>query len=174
MRCAQMPPPSPSPPANPPANDSTNPSPHRLRRNRHDYDKSGGRRYRGSVDEERVLLGERKCYGRGGARRRYGRGRRQARGSERRMTTLGGAEALRRGAGDSVTGVSDGRCQEPSAGPLLWAGGVTGVADRCRDNRCPGRRGKRWSHGRSRAASPEGRAPALPEEDRRHCRRGRR
>ena len=66
------------------------------------------------------------------------------------MTTLGGAEALRRGAGDSVKGVSDGRCQEPSAGPLLWAGGVTGVADRWRDNRCPGRRRKRWSHGRGR------------------------
>ena len=102
LRWAQTPPPSPSPPATPPTNDSTNPSPHRLRRNRHDYDKSGGRRYRGSVDEERVLLGDRKCYGRGGARRRYRRGRRQARGGERRMTTLGGAEALRRG-------VSDGR-----------------------------------------------------------------
>ena len=61
-------PPSPSPPANPPTNESTNPSPHRLRRNRHDFVKSGRRRYHGSVDEDRVLLGERKCYGRGGAR----------------------------------------------------------------------------------------------------------
>ena len=78
LRWAQPPPPSPSPPANPPTNDSTNPSPHCLRRNRDDYDKSGGRRYRGSIDAERVLLGERNCYGRGVARRRYRRGRRQA------------------------------------------------------------------------------------------------
>ena len=80
------------------------------------------------------------------------------------MTTLGGAEALRRRAGDSVTGVSDGRCQEPCAGPLLWAGGVTGVADRWRDNRCPGRRGKRWSHGR-------GREQHRRRSERRHYRR---
>ena len=87
------------------------------------------------------------------------------------MTTLGGAEALRRGAGDSVIGVSDGRCQEPSAGPLLWAGGVTGVADRWRDNRCPGRRGKHWSHGEvessiaggASAGITGGRSQALPE-----------
>ena len=54
------------------------PSPHCLRRNRDDYDKSGGRRYGGSIDAERVLLGERNCYGRGVARRRNRRGRRQA------------------------------------------------------------------------------------------------
>ena len=119
MRWAQTPPSLPSPLANPPTNDSTSPPPQRLRRNRHDYDKSGGRRYCGNVDEERLLLGERKCYGRGNAWSRYRRGRRQAREGERRMTTIVGAETLRRGAGDSVTGVSDGRCQEPSAGPLL-------------------------------------------------------
>ena len=78
LRWLQPPPPSPSPLANPPTKDSTNPSPHRLCRNRDDYDKSGGRRYRGSIDAERVLLGERNCYGRGVARRRYRRGRRQA------------------------------------------------------------------------------------------------
>ena len=62
------------------------------------------------------------------------------------MTTLEGVEAVRRGLGDSVTGVSDGRCQEPSAGPLLSSGGMTGGADRRCDYRCRGRRGKQRSH----------------------------
>ena len=74
---------------------------------------------------------------------------------------------LRTGARGGVTGGGDGRRQEASAGPLLSGGGVTGGADRCRDDRCRGWRGKRRSHGRGREqASPEGRAPALPEEDR--------
>ena len=56
-----------SPPADPLAIDSTDPAPHRRRRNRYYYAKSGGRRYRGSVDVELLLLGERKCYGSGSA-----------------------------------------------------------------------------------------------------------
>ena len=63
------------------------------------------------------------------------------------MNTIRGAEMLWKGAGDSITGWSDGRCQEPSPGPIVCGGGVTGEADRWRDNRSPGRRGKRWSHG---------------------------
>ena len=79
-----------------------------------------------------LLLGERKCYGRGGG----------------------------------VTGGSYGRRQEASAGPLLSSGGVIGGADRRRDDRCRGRRGKHRSQGRGREqALPEGRAPAIPEED---------
>ena len=66
------------------------------------------------------------------------------------MNSIGGAEMLWRGAGDSITGRSDGRCQQPSPGPLLWGGGVTGEADHWPDNRCPGQRGKRWSHGSGR------------------------
>ena len=119
----------------------------------------------------------------GGARRRYRRGRAVAipegaaagvRG-QRRTTTLGRAEALGKGAGDSVTRGGDGRRQGASAGLLLPGGGVTGGADRRHDDCCRGRRGKRRSHGRGRElASPEGRAPALPEEDRRVYWRGRR
>ena len=88
---------------------------------------------------ELLLLGERKCYGRGGG----------------------------------VTGGGDGRRKEASTGPLLSSGGVTGGADRRRDDRCRGQRGKHRSHGRGREqASPEGRAPAIPEEDRHdYCRR---
>ena len=65
LRWTQPPPPSPSPPANPPTDDSTNPSPHRLRRNRDEYYKSGGCRYRSSVEGDLLILGERMCYGRG-------------------------------------------------------------------------------------------------------------
>ena len=86
------------------------------------------------------------------------------RGDVSRSTTVGGAEVLQKGRG-GVTGGGDGRRQEASAGPLLSGGGVTGGADRRRDNRCRGRRGKCRSHGR-------GRAPALPEEDRRDYWRG--
>ena len=80
------------------------------------------------------------------------------------MNPIGGAEMLWRGAGDSITGGSDGRWQEPSPGPLLWGGGVTGEADRWRGNRCPGRRGKRWSHG-------SGREQHRRRGERRHYRR---
>ena len=90
------------------------------------------------------------------------------------MTTLGGAETLRRGPGDRVTGVSNGRYQEPSSGPLLSSGVVTRGADCRRDNRCRGRSGKRRSHGSGRErVSPEGRAPAIPDQDRRDYCRGR-
>ena len=76
------------------------------------------------------------------------------------------AEVLRKGASGGVTRVGDGRRQEARGGPLRLGGGVTGGADRWRDDRYCGRRGKRRSHGRVREqASPEGRAPALPEED---------
>ena len=87
---------------------------------------------------------------------------------QRRKTILGRAEALGKGAGDSVTGGGDGRRQVASTRLPLSGGGVTGGADRRHDGRCRGRRGKRRSHGRGpELASPEGRAPALPEEDRR-------
>ena len=78
---------------------------------------------------------------------------------------------LRKGRG-GVTGGGDGRRQGASAGPLLSSGGVTGGADRRRDDRCRGPRGQHRSHGRGREqASPEGGAPAIPEEDRRdYCR----
>ena len=50
---------------------------------------------------------------------------------------------------------------------------MTGGADRRRGDLCCGQRGKRRSHGSGREhASPEGRAPALPEEDRRDYWRG--
>ena len=51
----------------PPTIESTDPAPHRRRRNHYDYDKSGRRRSRGSVDAELLLLGEPKCYGSGRA-----------------------------------------------------------------------------------------------------------
>ena len=66
------------------------------------------------------------------------------------MNTIGGAELLWRGAGDSIPGGSEGRWQETSPGPLLWGGGVTGEADRWHGNRCPGRRGQLRSHGSGR------------------------
>ena len=81
---------------------------------------------------------------------------------------------LRKWARGGVTGGGDGRRQEANARPLLLGGGVTGGADRRRDDRCRGRRGKRRSHGTGREqASPEGRAPALPQEDCRDYWRGR-
>ena len=93
---------------------------------------------------------------------------------QRRTTTLGRGEALGKEADDSVTGGGDVRRQGASTGPLLSGGGVTRGADRRYDDRWRGRRGKRKSHGREREeASPEGRAPALPEEDRRDYFRGR-
>ena len=61
------------------------------------------------------------------------------------------------------------RGQEASAKPLPSGGG-----DRRRDDRCRGQRGKRRSHGRGREqASPEGRVPAIPEEDCKDYWRGR-
>ena len=70
---------------------------------------------------------------------------------ERRTTTLGGAEALRKGA----------------------SGGVNGGADRRRDECCRDRRGERRSYGtRREQALPEERAPAIPEGERGHYRRG--
>ena len=61
-----------------------------------------------------------------------------------------------------VTGGGKGRRQagvrqEASAGPLLSGAGVTGGADRRRDDRYRGRREKRRSHGRGQEqVSPEG------------------
>ena len=55
----EPPPPSPSPPANTPTNDSTTPPPPPTA--------SAGRRFQGSVETELLLLGERKCYGKGRA-----------------------------------------------------------------------------------------------------------
>ena len=63
---ARPPPPSPPPPADPPTIDPTNYSPTRRLRNSYNYDKSGGRRYYGSVDAN-YFLGGRTSYGRGRA-----------------------------------------------------------------------------------------------------------
>ena len=101
----------------------------------------------------------------------------------RRTTTLGGAGALRKGASGSVTGGGDGRREgvrwtttlgEAEALRKGASGGVTGGAERRRDERCRGRRRERGSHGRGREqALPQGRAPGLPEGERRDYRRGR-
>ena len=85
---------------------------------------------------------------------------------------LGKRKSYGRGHG-GITRGGDGRRQEESAGPLLLSGGVTGGADCWREDYCRGQRGKRRSHGRGREwASPEGRAPPIPAEDRRDYWRG--
>ena len=110
LRWAQPPPPSPSPPANPPTNNSTNPSP-LLRRNRDDYDKCGGRRYRGSRSRATTLgranvlrTGARGGVTGGGGGRRDGAGTQILLSGERKRYGRGRATALAEGATAGDTG----------------------------------------------------------------------
>ena len=152
-------PPPPSPPQIPPGGSSHHrlyrPRPHRHRRNRHDYAKSGGRRYRGSVHAELLLLGERNCYGSGRAKE----------------LPEGAAAGVRvRALGDYSWG--SGGVKEGARGGVA-GGRVTAGADRRRDERFCDRRGER-RHGQGQdQVLPAWRTPALPEGGRRHYQRGR-
>ena len=145
-RWAQPPPPSPLPLVNPPTNDSSNPSPHPLRRNRDDYDKSGGCRFQGSVEAELLLLGERKCYRKGRAEALL---EGAAAGVRERAAYyyFRGSGSGSEGTGESATAGGDGRRRGATAGSLLPSGDVTRGADRRHDDRCYDRRGTRKSHG---------------------------
>ena len=100
-----------------------------------------------------------------GARRRYRRGRRQASGGERRTTTRGRAEELRKGVSGGMTGVADrrrdGRCRDRR--------GSTVVTERAREGISGGRRAKKQIYGQSYCSwgsgsvTAVGRAEALPE-----------